>query len=170
MFQFQKWNSSACSAIISGPARRAFQGFNSRSGIPQLAPPVPVLGSRVHGSPVSIPEVEFLSLLLWGTYSWARPLLARFNSRSGIPQLAPHHETHHSLVALAVLFQFQKWNSSACSRGRLIKLPNLIVRFQFQKWNSSACSNMETWTAQYLMEVSIPEVEFLSLLLFHFYE
>jgi len=95
-------------------------------------------------SKVSIPEVEFLSLLR-RTTTMKRETRCRF------------------------WFQFQKWNSSACSRRSLplaigqnlllVSIPEVEFlsllpttipmtparaweSFQFQKWNSSACSGV----------------------------
>jgi len=90
------------------------------------------------------------------------------------------------------MFQFQKWNSSACSPYYretsaaqniiFVSIPEVEflslllagkVRlpasdppgFQFQKWNSSACSRQSRRMAESdVIPVSIPEVEFLSLL------
>jgi len=138
--------------------------------------------------------VEFLSLL----HLYSQPvdfgIHIRFNSRSGIPQLAPSCQNFH-LTPNQRQFQFQKWNSSACS---IHEMALLLARwhdtsFQFQKWNSSACSGYystkenkrsiyncfnsrsgipqlapvsgeENIEVRIFLFVSIPEVEFLSLL------
>jgi len=68
LFQFQKWNSSACSNkyLDLEDFDEMIAGFNSRSGIPQLAPTLMEPELELYFLKVSIPEVEFLSLLLHG--------------------------------------------------------------------------------------------------------
>jgi len=90
-FQFQKWNSSACSCDFSDENRFAypkfqFQKWNSSACSPIRKP----FHHWSNSLQVSIPEVEFLSLLHVPPAVVHGTPVYRFNSRSGIPQLAPN--------------------------------------------------------------------------------
>jgi len=115
LFQFQKWNSSACSLVRPIGSSGRNMGFNSRSGIPQLAPQRRWLWPEWRFWIVSIPEVEFLSLL----HSRFLPLMRGKMFQVSIPEVEflslLHFPEPHTRPGFSVMFQFQKWNSSACS-------------------------------------------------------
>jgi len=193
LFQFQKWNSSACSrfhAAITGTMEAILVSIPEVEFLSLLPNLYRTILANPNGSYVSIPEVEFLSLLLKELLSMIQNIFTRvsipeveflsllphrprmqsttafcFNSRSGIPQLAPWFGQSAARAAIWVSipeveflsllpsaagfglnggsgsFQFQKWNSSACSIRDFSRLcGGKCFRFQFQKWNSSACS------------------------------
>jgi len=167
---------------------RPAAGFNSRSGIPQLAPSGE-LGCSSSSRKVSIPEVEFLSLLHYYSVT-LRDVSIRYVSIPEVEFLSLLLRIFRKGIRAVHRFQFQKWNSSACSpgKGRKGVCDNLtsfqfqkwnssacsaetsagrrqgVAEFQFQKWNSSACSKRMITDGGVIESVSIPEVEFLSLL------